>query len=82
MAGPDVVLNKIILGTPFLGKNSIRMFFNPNSGRVIGNFLTETGFNKVNLMTKYKEKTFLQSVNSTEIFQGMNNTTFKTIIGL
>ena len=40
--------------------------------------MTETGFNKISLMTKYKEKTFLQSVNSTEIIQGMNNTTFKT----
>ena len=78
VAGHDVILNKVILGTPFLGKHSIRMFFNPNSCRVVGNFLTETGFNKISLMTKYKEKTFLQSVNSTEIIQGMNNTTFKT----
>jgi hypothetical protein len=53
VSGPAVELYKVILGSPFLSKNSIKMFFNPNSCRVTGKFLTEMGFCRVNLFTKF-----------------------------
>ena len=58
VSGPEVKLTKVILGTPFLGAHNINLIFNPTSCRVSGIFLTETGLDRVNLYTRYKEKDF------------------------
>ena len=78
VSGPEVELTKIILGTPFLGAHEIQIFVNLTSCKLSGNFFTETGRNRVNLYTKYKEKNFLLTTNITQISPGYNNVEFKT----
>ena len=77
VAGPGVKLGKIILGTPFLGRHNMKLNFNPNSCRVSGSFLTETRYEKVNLSTKYKDKDFIISTNSTQISPGFSTVQFE-----
>ena len=49
VAGPEVKLSKIILGTPFLGRHNMKLNFKPNSCRVSGSFLTETDTKRLTL---------------------------------
>ena len=77
VAGPEVKFSKIILGNPFLGRHNMKLNFNPNSCRVSGSFLTETGYEKVNLSTKYKDKDFIISTNSTQISPGFSTVQFE-----
>ena len=81
VAGPGVKLGKIILGTvPFLGRHNMKLNFNPNSCRVSGSFLTETGYEKVNLSTKYKDKDFIISTKSTQISPGFSTENNKIVL--
>ena len=49
VADESIVLERILLGIPFLQQHSVRMHFNKNNCKMLGNFQTEQGYNKVKL---------------------------------
>ena len=77
VSSPEVELTKIILGTPFLSLNDMKMYFNTTSCKLTGNFITESGKKRVKLYTIYKEKPFLLTSNMTQISLGYNEVHFE-----
>ena len=77
VSSPEVELTKIILGTPFLSLNDMKMYFNMTSCKLTGNFITESGKKRVKLYTRYKEKPFLLTSNLTQISLGYNKVQFE-----
>ena len=77
MANECVTLDRILLGTPFLRNHNIKLFFDKNSCKIMGNFITENGYQKVKLHTTFGKTSYLQAVNLTQITKCYNLVDFQ-----
>ena len=77
VADESVTLDRLLLGIPFLKEHCVKMHLNKNNCKMLGNFKTEQGYNKVRLYTTIGDRNIIQGVNLTEIKQGYSLVDFQ-----